>query len=174
VQPAKGLGQKTNNPTLKSWVPRLEELDTLMDADPDTRTLRTDGDPLFAVRVAYQTPLAVTLPGATEQEMAYPYTFEDALVFQNLAFFSKLDGSGLVRKFREAIAAGGDATAIGRRMYEALRDGKKAEFALDVIEVENFNDIIVPRYIAEGLEWLLAQLKKKQVEIVPALVQIKA
>ena len=52
-------------------------------------------------------------------------------------------------------------------MYLALKNGKKAEFALDVMEVENFDTIVVPRYIAEGLEWLLAQLKKKQVEILP-------
>jgi hypothetical protein len=35
------------------------------------------------------------------------------------------------------------------------------------MEVEKFDTIVVPRYIAEGLEWLLAQLKKKQVEILP-------
>ncbi|WP_265502962.1 hypothetical protein [Paracoccus beibuensis] len=52
-------------------------------------------------------------------------------------------------------------------MYLALKNGKKAEFALDVMEVENFDTIVVPRYIAEGLEWLLAQLKKKQVEVLP-------
>jgi hypothetical protein len=54
-------------------------------------------------------------------------------------------------------------------MYRALKNGKKAEFALDVMEVENFDAIAVPRYIAEGLEWLLAQLKKKQVEVLPLI-----
>jgi hypothetical protein len=73
----------------------------------------------------------------------------------------------LVRKFREAINAGGGAAAIGNRMYGDLKSGKKAEFALDVIEAEGFNDLIVPRYIDEGLVWLLAQLKKKRVEILP-------
>ena len=34
-----------------------------------------------------------------------------------------------MRKFRDAITAGG-ATAIGERMYLALKSGKKAEFAL--------------------------------------------
>ena len=52
-------------------------------------------------------------------------------------------------------------------MYLALKNGKKAEFALDVIETEGFKDLVVPRYIAEGLEWLLLQLKKKRVEILP-------
>jgi hypothetical protein len=72
-----------------------------------------------------------------------------------------------VRKFRDAITAGGGATVIGEQMYLALKKGKKAEFALDVLEIEKFDDIVVPGYIAEGLEWLLKQLKKKQVEILP-------
>jgi hypothetical protein len=167
VQPAKGANQKTNNATLKTWVPGVEDVDTLMDANAATKTLRVDGDPLFAVRAAYQTPLVVTAPGTAEPETAYPYTFEDALAFENLALFSALDGTGLVRKFRDAITAGGGATAIGERMYLALKSGKKAEFALDVLEIEKFDDIVVPGYIAGGLEWLLKQLKKKQVEILP-------
>ena len=59
-------------------------------------------------------------------------------------------------------------------MYQALKDGKKAEFALDVMEAEGFDDLVVPRYIAEGLEWLLAQLKKKQVEILSELAEPNA
>lgn len=54
-------------------------------------------------------------------------------------------------------------------MYNALKDGKKAEFALDVLQAEAFDGLAVPGYIAEGLEWLLVQLKKKQVEILPAI-----
>lgn len=167
VQPAKGSKQKTNNATLKTWVPRIEDVDALMDADAATKTLRVNGDPLFAVRAAYQTPLVVIAPESIEPEMAYPYTFEDALAFQNLALFSKLEGTGLVRKFRDGITAGGSVTTIGERMYLALKNGKKAEFALDVLEIEKFEDISVPNYIAEGLEWLLKQLKKKQIEILP-------
>jgi predicted ATP-dependent endonuclease of OLD family len=167
VQPARGANQKTNNATLKTWVPKLDGVDDLMDIGAEAKTLCVDGDPLFAVRVAYQTPLTVTIPGLPEPEAAFPYTFEDALAFENLAFFTTLDGTGLVRKFRDAISAGGCITEIGNDMYLALKSGKKAEFALDVLEVEKFDHIIVPRYIAEGLEWLLKQLKKKQVEILP-------
>ncbi len=171
VRPAKGTGQKTNNATLKTWVPRLDDVDDLMNADCEAKTAHEDGDPLFAVRAAYQTPVGVTSPDVVGPEVAYPYTFEDALAFENLTFFSELEGTGLVRKFRDAIEDGGGAAAIGDRMYHALKTGKKAEFALDIIEVEKFKDIVVPRYIAEGLEWLLAQLKKKQIEILPQLKQ---
>ena len=173
VQPARGANQKTNNATLKSWVPRIEDVDALMDAHAAGKILRLEGDPLFAVRVAYQTPLKVITPGSAEAEPAYPYTFEDALVFENLALFSALNGTGLVRKFRDAITAGGGTTAIGKSMYDTLRNGKKAEFALDVLEVEHFDKIVVPGYIAEGLEWLRDELKKKQVEILPKEEQAK-
>ena len=95
----------------------------------------------------------------------YPYTFEDALVFENVDFFAAFAGPGLNAKFRTAIAKGGGATAVGAGMYAALKEGKKAEFALDVLMAENFNTLKVPQYIAEGLEWLLKQMEKKQVEI---------
>jgi predicted ATP-dependent endonuclease of OLD family len=167
VQPAKGVGQKTNNATLRTWVPGTDDVDTLLDAPAESKIHSQPEDQLFAVRVAYQTPVAVTLPGADAPEIALPYTFEDALVFENLAFFAALKGTGLVRKFSDAIEAGGGAAAIGEQIYLALKTGKKAEFALDVIEAKGFNDLVVPRYIAEGLEWLLRQLKKKRVEILP-------
>lgn len=174
VQPAKGANQKTNNATLKTWVLGVEDVDALMDADADAKTLREADDPLFAVRVAYQTPLSVGTPGSAEPEVAYPYTFEDALAFENLSLFLALDGTGLVRDFRDAITAGGGATRIGKNMYDALRkSNKKAEFALDLLEVEIFDTIVVPSYIAEGLEWLLSQLRKKQVEILPKEEQVE-
>ena len=165
VQPALGAGQKTNNATLKTWVPALEDVDDLMGATPAAKTFMDAGDTLFAVRAAYQTSVEVTLPGAAAKETAYPYTFEDALVFENVDFFAAFTGAGLNAKFRNAIAQGGSATAVGASMYTALKDGKKAEFALDVLMADNFNDLKVPQYIAEGLEWLLEQMKKKQVEI---------
>jgi predicted ATP-dependent endonuclease of OLD family len=170
AQPAQGANQKTNNATLKTWVPGIEDVDRLLAADCATKTRRVDDDPLFAVRVAYQTPLVVATPGTQDSETAYPYTFEDALALENIAIFSTLDGTGLVRKFRDAIEAGGGARSIGERMYLDLKSGKKAEFALAVLEIEKFESILVPRYIAEGLEWLLAQLKKKQIEILPKKV----
>lgn len=165
VQPAKGAGQKTNNATLKTWTPALDDVDALMDATPVAKTLTTAGDKLFAVRAAYQTPLAVMMPGATTQETAYPYTFEDALVFENLNYFSTFESAGLGAKFRAAINTGGGAAAVGLGMYDALKNGKKAEFALDVLMASDFKSLAVPLYIAEGLLWLQEQMTKKQAEI---------
>jgi hypothetical protein len=129
------------------------------------KTLTDAGDKLFAVRAAYQTPVEVTMPSSTAKETAYPYTFEDALVFENVDFFAEFAGPGLNAKFRTAIANGGGVTAVGASMFDALKKGKKAEFALEVLMADNFNNLKVPQYIAEGLEWLLDQMKRKQMEI---------
>ena len=165
VQPALGAGQKTNNATLKTWVPAMEDVDALLCATPEGKTISDAGDTLFAVRAAYQTAVEVTMPGTATKETAYPYTFEDALVFENVDYFASFAGHGLSAKFRTAISTGGGATVVGASMYAALKHGKKAEFALDVLMADDFNSLNVPRYIAEGLEWLLEQMKKKQVEI---------
>lgn len=163
VQPAPGSGQVTNNATLKHWVPKLVDVDVLFAVDGTRKVIKHDE--LFEICVAYQTPLKVTVPSSNVEEIAYPYTFEDAFAFQNLAFFPTFDGSGLVRKFQEAVSSGENAAAIGLKMYEALKTGKKAEFALDIINAKEFDTMIVPRYISDGLEWLEGQLRKKQVEI---------
>jgi hypothetical protein len=167
VQPQKGADQKTNNDTLKTWVPKLVSIDALMNAEEKIKISENTNDQLFAVRIAYQVPLQVQSSGASKVESIQPYTFEDALVFENLEFFSKLEGGGLVRKFREAILKGGDVGSLGKAMFDALRTGKKAEFALEIIDAKEFDAIKVPSYIAEGLAWLQSRLEKKQVEILP-------
>ncbi|MDR4471397.1 MAG: hypothetical protein MRJ92_01695 [Nitrospira sp.] len=107
-----------------------------------------NGDPLFAVRAAYQTPLAVMAPGAAKPETAYPYTFEDALAFGDLALFSAQELVWWASFASDA--AGGSVAAIGERMYNALKNGKKAEFALDVLEIEKFDGIVVPELHRRG------------------------
>jgi hypothetical protein len=102
-------------------------------------------------------------------EEALPSTFEDALVFENTEVFSKLEGSGLVKKFRNALVENNDASITAVSLFEALREGNKAEFALDVLLSEEFSKLKCPSYIAEGLIWLQERLKKKQVEVLPSI-----
>ncbi|WP_244425953.1 hypothetical protein [Mesorhizobium amorphae] len=94
-----------------------------------------------------------------------PYTFEDALAFTNMKFFSELEGIGLVAKFREAISGSANVGETGAKFFQALRKGVKAEFALNVLGAEGFEKLAVPAYIADGLAWLNEQLKKKQIEV---------
>ena len=50
-------------------------------------------------------------------------------------------------------------------MFESLSDGKKAEFALNLIYLEEPNELKIPTYIKDGLSWLQDQLQRKQQEV---------
>jgi hypothetical protein len=50
-------------------------------------------------------------------------------------------------------------------MNEALRAGSKAEFALDLLEMDHPSDLKPPKYIREGLLWLAAQLEQEQADL---------
>lgn len=49
---------------------------------------------------------------------------------------------------------------------EILKNGTKAEFALDILFCEEVDQIKVPSYIDEGLVWLADQLKRKEEAVV--------
>ena len=164
VAPARNASQTTGNTALKTWVPTVAPVDELLDLAPDKKIRAFDE--MSAVRVAYQTPIKVQLEGGKEPQEALPYTFEDALVFSNIPIFGGLDGTGLVKKFRDAIAEHKTTAALGNSMFESLKNGKKAEFALDVLALEDPAVLTVPNYISEGLDWLQEQLKKRQLEVI--------
>lgn len=169
----RGANQVSNNPTIKAWIPALSSVDELLTATMDKKLREQDA--LAAVLVAYQTAIEVEVSDkatkgkssvlAVAKEEALPSTFEDSLAFTNIDFFKTLAGTGLVAKFRDALTAQGSISTKSGSLFDALRDGKKAEFALDVIDAKDFDDLKVPGYIAEGLSWLEGRLKKKQVEI---------
>ena len=163
----RGAKQRSNNNVLKSWVPGIVEVDDLLTAKSDQKT--RIGDQLFAVRVAYQLPISVSLKEGKASEEALPSTFEDALVFENTKFFSVLKGNGLAKKFSKALNADKSVAAIATELFEALRDGNKAEFSLDVLYSEDFENLKCPGYIAEGLNWLQERLKGKQVDVLPSI-----
>jgi len=151
----------TGNDTLKSWVPCKTKIDDLLDLKFEEKVKRYE-DFHFLVRVAYQSPV---LMGADSFNLeALPYTFEDALVFENLTLFKTINGNGLMRKFNDAINNTSTIPELGRKFFDALREGKKAEFALQLIYLEELKDIQIPTYIKEGLAWLESQLKKVQRE----------
>jgi predicted ATP-dependent endonuclease of OLD family len=162
-QPERGKNQITNNVTLGKWVPKRSKIDDLLDLKEDEKVCSDDGS-LFAVRAAYQIPVMVNRDGEAKSEVL-SNTFEDALVFENLAFFSKLEGTGLVRKVKDAIKDSANVAAIGKAMFDELKTAKKAEFALDVIDAPDFELLNIPTYISQGLDWLQERLKKKPTDL---------
>ena len=163
VQPTRGESQRARNETLKTWIPANESLDELLDLPENAKVRSYDAG--FCVRVAYQTPIRTTFKSSIEVE-ALANTFEDALVFENISLFAQLEGTGLLGKFRKALDASPDVQVLGSQMFDALKTGIKAEFALALLDLETPIVLQMPSYIHEGLAWLTEQLKRKQLDVV--------
>jgi predicted ATP-dependent endonuclease of OLD family len=141
----RGANQITNNDTLKNWFPQKTDIDDLLALSANEKKQ----DAPFPLRVAFQTPVMLN-----EVEVL-PYTFEDSLIFENKAILDGVSNSkGMLKK------------AIGitdaQSAFDTIRDGgfKKVEFALDLLYLRNFDDIKIPMYIIEGLQWLEDLLKQ--------------
>lgn len=150
IQPKLGLGQYTNNDTLKNWNPKLSNIDDLIALKFKGKLLKD-----FPIRVAYQHE--VDLSGTK----VFPYTFEDALVLENIEKFKAINAtSGLLKKMVQA-ANEDNINMIASKTYEAINSNgaKKAEFALDVLYFKAPEELKVPSYIKDGLNWLELVLK---------------
>jgi predicted ATP-dependent endonuclease of OLD family len=165
----RGAHQTTNNDTLRTWVPKIEAIDELLDLPSEEKICSDDGH-LFAVRAAYQKPVMNLIASGDAASEALPYTFEDSLVFENMAFFEHLQGKGLIAKFREALKQPPDIQALSTALFEALQSGSKAEFVLELILSAEFETLNAPNYIEEALFWLEERLRKKLSELIPSPV----
>lgn len=176
VRPERGRGLTTANWTLQKWIPELVKVDDLLGANDEAKTKRIKGDPLAAVRIAY--PTERTLPNASGEEVKVaPYTFEDALILDNLALLeSPPEGSG--PEFRKISAIirryTGDPQSMAEQLFDAISSMVKAAFALDLFYIHGVNTtqtkvqaqqgelgLRPPEYIVEGLRWLEAELRRR-------------
>ena len=160
VRPERNMGYISSNPTIKNWVIMNNDLDYLLDLPDEAKISTSPASSSAATRIAYQTPVELTLSDGTTHEFI-PTTFEDALAYSNQGTFKSIKGNGLIRKFKKAFSQE-DATAISQKIYDAVTDknAKKADFALDLIFSKDPEKIVAPHYIAEGLAWLDSVLLK--------------
>lgn len=161
VIPKMGSDLITSNNVLKSWHPKEEGFDGLVALPEDRKELSYDD--FFSVRVTYQTSLKVEINGKPVD--AFPSTFEDAFVFENIAHFKEATGDGLIKKFKQAIKDNDDIDKLQESLMEALSKGSKAEFALDMLFSQDPASIKVPTYIHSGLKWMEERLLKRQLEV---------
>ena len=153
----KGQGQLTNNDTLRKWLPEEDKIDFLLDLDSDKKV---SGN----VRVAYQTGVRAKLKDDAEETTGYPYTFEDALALSNVELFKneKLKGKALVTNFVEIINSGKTVEDCCQSMFDTLTPAKKAPFAINLLYLDEFDKLLTPEYIKEGLEWLKSKLNENR------------
>ncbi|NIA00916.1 AAA family ATPase [Massilia sp. CCM 8734] len=157
--PKRATGQETRNETIKTWVPKQDSLDAALDAKADELAINDPSG--YSIRVAYQQPLTVTFKSPIAAE-ALAYTFEDALLYQNIELFKKLPGGGLISDFRTALDSSTDLAQLAQSARSALKDGSKAQFSLDLLLSEEIKELKMPEYIHTGLLWLAIQLKRKE------------
>ncbi len=83
----------------------------------------------------------------------------------NLVLFETLPGTGLIAKFRNAIANSADLNALSAALKAALTGGGKAEFALDLLELEDPRSLNPPTYRSARLLLLAEQLERPEAEL---------
>jgi predicted ATP-dependent endonuclease of OLD family len=129
----------TANSTLKNWLPAKSGIAELLATDPADKE---QGH----VRVAYQIP--------ERDSGACARSFEDAFIIANAAPLAR-DFRQLALKaaFVKEVGADPSAEDIEAKAYDIAQhlSDHKTDFAFDVMLLE---DWAVPRYIAEGLQWL--------------------
>lgn len=160
--PQRGAGLSTRNQTLKTWCPNNSDLDSLMDLSADAKSIWYE-EKRFSVRAAYQCPVKIDFKGNIVE--APSNTLEDALVMENQALFTAHTGTGLWAKFKTAIEQSGDLESLSAAILDSLDNGGKAEFALNLLELENPQDLQPPFYIHDGLRWLVDQLRERQQDL---------
>ena len=171
VQPVRGKNQVTRNSTIKKWVPKEKLIDKLTAPEFDLKVYKNKEIPFYSVRVAYQCPVKIKFEDDSEPEEVLSNTFEDALVYDNISLFRSQEYSEQVKEFRNAkklsnaINDAKSTAELGDKMFEALKKINKAEFALEMLYLNEPDQLNVPTYIKEGLLWLQEQLKIKQEEV---------
>lgn len=154
VIPEKNKKYRTRNETLVNWLPRQKDLDNLV--KPGVNKLSDN----LLVRVAYQTPFEISFSKEDkETQEVFPYTFEDALAFSNIDIFRNMKGhKGLINKMYQALSLSTPKEACVE-MFKALKKGRKAEMALELLYLQDPSKLNCPEYIQDGLEWLQKKLE---------------
>jgi hypothetical protein len=168
VRPQRAVDQTSRNQTLKTWCPKANAIDELLDKTPQEKT-KEYADQRFSVRVAYQTPVNVKFGETTNEALAN--TLEDALLYENIDLFREQMGTGLVAAFKAAIESSATIVELGDKLSESLKTGSKAELALDLLEFKDAGRLRAPPYIREGLLWLAGQVRERQKELGLAVVE---
>lgn len=154
ILPELGKDYKTGNTTLRKWHPKEDELDTLINLKEEEKVTEN-----LLVRVAYQTKIEIDISDKKEKKnikKIYPYTFEDSLGFTNWSYFKVNGGNGFIRKLHDKFNSKDEIKIIANYLFEYLRDNSKvkAEFALDLLFIEDPKELVIPEYIKNGLVWL--------------------
>ncbi|WP_337590390.1 ATP-dependent nuclease [Kribbella sindirgiensis] len=139
----------TSNPTLKTWIPAKETVADLLSVPVEDKTLVSQRS---TVRVTYQGSTELAWNKASKTIAGR--TFEEAFIFENLAWSQDQANSGYKLRVQ-----GADNLLLGDlidKIFTKVRNLDKTEFALRLIDLGG--NWVCPPYILEGLDWLADEL----------------
>ena len=158
-------GLHCGNPTLRGWHPKLQKLDDFK--NPTDAQLVWSETAECLVRFAWQLPVA-------EADGSWPSSFEDSLVLTNMLWFKGLmeerlddDGmeieqpTGALGSVAKAAADAGSVAEMVAALHTVMHSSlNKGEFAASIFEkLSSDEPVACPKYIADALAWLQAQLE---------------
>ena len=158
-------GLHCGNPTLRGWHPKLQKLDDFK--NPTDAQLVWSETAECLVRFAWQLPVA-------EADGSWPSSFEDSLVLTNMLWFKGLmeerlddDGmeieqpTGALGSVAKAAADAGSVAEMVAALHKVMHSSlNKGEFAASIFEkLSSDEPVACPKYIADALAWLQAQLE---------------
>lgn len=149
-------GAVTSNETLKQWLPRIDVIGELLEADAEKKApADANGNP-GSVRVSYQTKETVFWRGTDEGRAGR--TLEEAFALQNLEWTQSAEGKDLGLRIPKA--ADLSIKDLHEALFKRIKGSHfdKTAFALGVIAAAD-RSWKAPEYIVEGLEWLREKLE---------------
>jgi hypothetical protein len=149
--PACQLGSKTSNAALKFFL-GTKERDELVRLDRQRQIVENNQG-----FVTFQRPVTVKLNGISNE--LHGRTLEETFVYENISFFRDTKPS-----VGYEFAQGMDLDTISEETYKTIvsKTFKKTEFALGVVAETGWD---TPRYIADGLHWLVEKLKPTPIAV---------
>lgn len=148
---AHSLNAVTANQTLISWLPKKRSVDELWAVKAEHKILALAGTSDAHVRVAYQTPIQVTVGDSTVERCGR--TLEEAFGLENATWCQAAANRPIGLKLRKT-ANTPEELALGLHKRVVSRSFDKTRFALEVLASGPLNQWKVPAYILEGLQWL--------------------
>lgn len=159
-------GLECGNATLRKWHPKLQKLED-MKAPADKDLVWSEKG--CVVRFAWQLPVA-------EADGSWPSSFEDSLILTNHKWFAGLAAAGAIGAGAagaielppDGLTAVADLVAEGKPFPELVaalhllmhKSMDKGEFAASIFEqVAGGTPLVCPKYIADALQWLQAELE---------------
>ncbi|MBY7008161.1 ATP-dependent endonuclease [Clostridium botulinum] len=159
--PERNKGFISSNYAVTSWLLNEKSLDVLLDLPTNKKVVNFNCPYDYSIAIAYQTPQKILFD--SKEVEALSSTFEDSLIYANLELFKNHNGDGIFQIANSVINNSKTFEELHLALYSKLREGSagKAGFALDLIYSIEPEELIVPPYIDEGLNWLQEQLKQE-------------